>query len=81
MILVNESLLVAGVKFEPESSSSYESSSSQVPFLLFSSSVCFVFVLIKGYDCDPCFHNDVSTDVRSIKHEGDIIAIASIHYW
>ena len=61
----------------------HESSSSQVPFLLFSSSVCFVFVLIKRYDRDPCFHNDVPTDVRSIKHERDIIvnAIARIHCW
>ena len=78
---VGRSLLVVRVEFEPESSSSHESGSSQVPFLLFSFSFCFVFVLIKGSDCDSCFHNDVPTDVRSIKHERDIIvnAIARIH--
>ena len=76
------SLYMLRVKFEPESSSSHESSSSQVRFLLFSFSFCFVFVFIKGYDCDSCFHIDVPTDVRSIKHERDIIVntIARIHY-
>ena len=63
------SLLVERVKFEPESSS------SQVPFLLFSFSFCFVFVFIKGSDCDSCFHNDAPTDVRSIKHERDTCII------
>ena len=60
---VGRSLLVVQVEFEPESSSSHESSSSQVPFLPFSFSFCFLFVLIKGSDCDSCFHNDVPTDV------------------
>ena len=78
-----QSLFIVRVKFEPESSSSHESSSSQVPFLLFSFPFCFDFVFIKGCDCDFCFHNDVPTDVRSIKHERDIIvnAIARIHCW
>ena len=53
----------------------------KVPFLPFSFSFCFGFVSIKGCDCDSCFHNDVPTDVRSIKHERDIVvnAIARIH--
>ena len=37
--------------------------------------ISFVFVFIKGCDCDSCFHNnyDVPTDVRSFKHEREVI--------
>ena len=70
-LLCHMSLHVARVKPEPESRVKFESGS----FLLFSFSFYFFFVLIKGSDCDSCFHNDVPTDVKSII----VNAIARIH--
>ena len=48
------SLLVARVKFEYESSSSHESSSSQVKKQLF-----FLNFVLISFDYDSCFHNGV----------------------
>ena len=56
-----KSLLIARVKFEPESSSSHESSSSQVE-------KSFIFT---SFDCDSCFHDDVAVvNSKIIKQSG-----------
>ena len=63
------SLLVARVKFEPESSSSHESSSSQVIHF-------FNFILI-SFDCDSFFfcHNVAPTDAQNIISPRDIFPV------
>jgi len=55
--------------FEPESSSSHESSSSQVkknPF--------FNFILI-SFDCDSFFHNVAPNDAQNINSPRDIFPV------
>ena len=61
----------------------YESSSSQVPFLLFSFSFLCHFCL-DIFDCDSCFPNDLPTALRNIKHKRDVFpvdAITRVHCW
>ena len=66
------SLLVARVKFEPESSLTHESRSSQVnknPF--------FNFILI-SFACNSCFHNVAPTDAQNMNSPRDIF-LSSAH--
>ena len=57
---IDSSLLVARVKFEPESSSSHESSSSQVKKMFFLS------LILSSFNCDYCFHNVAPTAAQNI---------------
>ena len=71
-IFISGSLLVARVKFKPESSSSHESSLSQVnkkSFFFF-----FYFILI-SFDCDSFFHNVAPTDALNINNPRDIFPV------
>ena len=70
-IFISGSLLVARVKFEPKSSSSHESSLSQVN----KKSVFFFYFILISFDCDSFFHNVAPTDALNINSPRDIFPV------